>query len=101
MSYAFIQDVPIDAELYADIRARLGDDTPDGLLVHVVQRLDDGLRYVDVWESEEQCTRFHDERLMPLVLEAHAAHGVVPDPSRIRLEVIDVIDTWVGSALVG
>jgi hypothetical protein len=96
MSYAFIQDVPIDAELYADIRARLGDDTPDGLLVHVVQRLDDGLRYIDVWESEAQWQRFHDERLMPLVIETHAAHGVVPDPSRIRFEAIDVIDTWVG-----
>jgi transposase InsO family protein len=54
MPYAFTQDVPIDASFYERIVAGLGDELPDGLIIHVaVERREGGLRYYSVWESEE------------------------------------------------
>jgi hypothetical protein len=35
MPFAFTQDVPIDAETYARIRDGIGDEPPEGLIVHV------------------------------------------------------------------
>jgi hypothetical protein len=32
-----------------------------------VRRPDGGLRYIDVWESEEDCARAFDERIHPAV----------------------------------
>jgi hypothetical protein len=50
MTYAWMQDVPITREIVAD----LGDQPPEGLIVHDAQVMDDGhLRYLDVWESEQ------------------------------------------------
>jgi hypothetical protein len=57
MSFAFTQDVPIDAAFYGRITAGLGDATPDGLVVHLaVERAEGGLRYLDVWESRSTGT---------------------------------------------
>ena len=53
MSYAFTQDVPIDAAVYRRVLDGLGDEPPKGLIVHLaVERPEGGLRYFDVWESE-------------------------------------------------
>jgi hypothetical protein len=66
MVYAFTQDVPIDTDMYARITEALGDEPMDGLLLHLaVRNPDGGLRYIDVWETEEQCTRAFDERVHP------------------------------------
>ena len=63
MTYAFMQDVPIDAAFYRRITDGLGDEPPKGLIVHLtVERPEGGLRYFDVWESEQDCERFTDER---------------------------------------
>ena len=44
MTYAFSQDVPIDAAMYKRITDRLGDDPPPGLIAHlVVERPEGGL----------------------------------------------------------
>lgn len=68
MTYAFTQDVPIDAAAYARITDTLGPEPPAGMLVHIaLQRPEGGLRYIDVWESEEDCNRFTAERLHPAV----------------------------------
>ena len=36
MSYAFIQDVPANEGIYGQIRAKLGEVAPAGLVVHLV-----------------------------------------------------------------
>ncbi|MFT3855223.1 MAG: hypothetical protein QM733_21180 [Ilumatobacteraceae bacterium] len=94
MAYAFTQDVPIDGATYERIRAGLGEAPPPGLLVHLAVRLPGGgLRYHDVWESEEDCARFTEERLHPVV---HALLAEVfgdqlpPEPERTPLDVIHV-----------
>lgn len=54
--YAYTQDVPIDEAQYRRIVDLLGPEPLDGSLLHLcVRRADGGLRYIDVWESEEKC----------------------------------------------
>lgn len=96
MPYAFTQDVPIDAATYARIRDGIGDEPPPGLIVHLAIELPaGGLRYVTVWDSQEDSDRFSEERLHPVV---HTLLGEVfgddlpPEPERTA---IDVIHAWV------
>lgn len=94
MTYAFTQDVPIDAVFYWRIVDALGDEPAKGLITHLaVERPEGGLRYIDVWESQQDCDRFAEERLHP------AVHGLLreifgdqfpPEPERIPLSVIHV-----------
>lgn len=94
MTYAFTQDVPIDAAVYQRITNDLGDDPPKGLIVHLaLERPDGRLRYIDVWETEQDWDRFAEERLHPVVhpllSEAFGDH-LPPEPERTPLPVIDV-----------
>jgi hypothetical protein len=98
MVHAFIQDVPIDTDMYGRITDALGDDPMDGLLLHlVVRNPDGGLRYVDVWETEEQCARAFDERVHPAVDAAFGGRRPPVEPTVTRLDVVEVR----GSAVVG
>lgn len=76
MPYAFTQDVPIPWPVYEQIRAELGTNPPEGLIVHLVIDREQGLRYVSVWESKEQCDRFMEERVHPAVDKVLARVGV-------------------------
>ena len=97
--YAFTQDVPIDATFYRRITDGLGPDAPAGLIVHLsIERPEGGLRYIDVWESQEDCDRFTEERLHPVVHSLlHEVFGDELPPEPPRTEV-SVIDAW-GSTL--
>ena len=95
MSFAFIQDVPANEEIHAQIRERLGDTPPSGLVAHIAFKREGGLRYVDVWESEEAWQTFHDQTLQPTVDSVLAGFGIVPDESMVSFERIDVVDAWV------
>lgn len=92
MTFAFTQDVPIDAAFYGRIVEALGPTPPKGLVVHLTVELPQGgLRYIDVWESEADCERFTEERLHPVV---HGLLGEIfgdqlpPEPERTLLPVI-------------
>jgi hypothetical protein len=91
MVYAFTQDVPIDAEFYTRISNALGDEPMDGLLLHLcVQLTGGGLRYIDVWDSEAQCTRAFEERIHPAVDTAFGGQRPAIEPQIQHLDVIDV-----------
>ncbi len=94
MTFAFTQDVPIDATFYERIVAGLGDEPPKGLITHIaVERPEGGLRYIDVWESEEECDRFAEERLHPVVhglLSEIFGDQLPAEPERVPLPVIHV-----------
>jgi hypothetical protein len=100
MTYAFVHEVPIDERMYREVREIIGGDDAPGLVAHVVEKCDRGLRYVDVWESEAAWKNFHDERVQPAVDKVLARHGRTPDPSQVRFQTIDVIDTWLGNGRV-
>jgi hypothetical protein len=92
MTYAFTQDVPIDAVFYRQITDGLGPEAPIGLVLHLaVERPEGGLRYIDVWESQEDCERFTEDRLHPVVhrLLAEVFGDDLPDePERVELPVV-------------
>lgn len=95
MTFAFTQDVPIDAAFYGRITEQLGGHAPPGLIVHLaIERPEGGLRYIDVWESEAACERFVEERLHPVVhglLAEVFGDALPPEPERLPLSVIH---TW-------
>ena len=97
MVYAWTQDLPIDAEFYGRIADALGDAPMDGLLLHLaVRNPDGGLRYIDVWETEEQCARAFDERVHPAVDTAFGGTRPPVEPTVTRLEVIEARGSAVG-----
>jgi hypothetical protein len=90
MVYAYTQDVPIGPELYRRILDELGPEPLAGQLLHLcVRRPDGGLRYVDVWESEEACAAAFDERIHPAVDRAFGGARPSGEPVVDRVEVLD------------
>lgn len=90
--YAFVQDVPIDGDVYQQIVDRIGDRPVEGCLLHLcVRRSDGGLRYIDLWTSEEACARAFDERIHPAVHSVFKEIGYQPDgePATERFELLD------------
>jgi hypothetical protein len=65
MAYAYVQDVASSWEHYEQVAAGLVDPPPSGRLVHVAGPTDEGVRIIDVWESEEAWEQFRSERLAP------------------------------------
>jgi heme-degrading monooxygenase HmoA len=92
MTYAFTYDVPIDAETYARIKRGLGAELPAGMIAHLVLRIDNGLRYVEVWQSEDDHKAFVDDRLHPVVhaILQEMLGFVPPEPVQTALDVVDV-----------
>jgi hypothetical protein len=51
---------------------------PEGLLTHIAGVEDSGMRFVDMWDSEEQFERFLSEELPPAMGEIDAEGAVSP-----------------------
>lgn len=58
-------------EQYDQTRAKVGWDreTPTGAKLHVSGFAEDGLRVVDVWDSEQSFNNFFGQRLAPAIQE--------------------------------
>jgi hypothetical protein len=98
MVYAFTQDVPIDEAGYRRVMESLGTEPVAGLVVHLcVRREDGGLRYIDVWESEESCTRAFDERIHNAVDAAFGGRRPGIEPEVHVLDVLDITGVSVAS----
>lgn len=67
MAYAYVQDVASSWDQYTRVAGTLVDPLPDGLIVHTAGPTDEGVRIIDVWESEEAWERFRAERLAPAI----------------------------------
>jgi len=96
MAYGFVQDVPANDEMYREIKARLGEERPAGLVAHVALQREAGLRYVDVWDTQEQWEQFREERLEPAVEAVLASHGLPHDHSQVTVTEFAVVDAWIG-----
>ncbi len=96
MPYAFVQDVPADEHIYAQVRAKLGTEAPQGLVAHIVMKRPEGLRYVDVWETRADWERFRDEQVDPAVRQVLGSLGIPFDRSQVKFEEVEAIDTWLG-----
>jgi hypothetical protein len=92
MTYAFTCDGTITTEIYARIKEGLGPERPPGLIAHLTLQIENGLRYIDVWQSKDDFEVFAESRLHPVVhpiLEGMLGF-VPPEPSYTMLDVIDV-----------
>jgi len=100
MAYAFIRKAPFDADTHRSVRERIGPESPEGLVLHLVFRGDGDLEFLDVWESEEDWARFQSERLGPAVQATLRERGasMADAPTPPTPTQIDVIDVMVGSA---
>ena len=93
MFYACSYEVPADEELYARVKAEVGDEGAEGLLVHLVVKTDRGLRHTGVWESKADWDRFRDARVRPAVARVLTAAGFAhlpPPPVEEEMQVVDV-----------
>ena len=90
--FAFTQDVPIDAEFYQRIADGIGSTPPPGMLLHLATKLPGGgLRYLDIWETEDDWSRFVDDRLHPVVhglLSELFGDQLPPEPTQTPVEVV-------------
>lgn len=95
MTYACHYDVPGGPELYRQVRAAMGEETAEGLIVHLVTSMDGGLRHFTVWKSQGDWERFRQARVEPAVQQVVAASGR-PAPLRPVETEVEVIDLQVG-----
>jgi hypothetical protein len=85
MSVCFIMDFPgARLDQYDQVMERmdLGGELPPGALFHVVGLTGDGLRVVDVWESDEAFQRFAETQIGP-----HTAAVGIEEPAITRVPV--------------
>src|SRR4051812_19157678 len=81
----------IDEDMYDAVNAKLGDEMPEGLLVHSSGRNESGeLQIVDVWESQETHDRFTEGRLWDAIKAVASERGMdaeqAPPPRRTMYE---------------
>lgn len=93
MSYGCFYDVPADEHVYAKVKAEIGDDRPEGLILQLVSRLDaGGLRHISVWDSKQQFELFQQERVGPAVGKVLAGLGIADPPERPTVTEMDLVD---------
>ncbi len=84
MAWAYVQDNSgMDTGMYDKVAAEIGDDAPEGLIVHVAGAHGDGLRIIDVWESEDAYMKFRDGRLRSAVEKVMGSEGMAQGPPPI------------------
>lgn len=82
--------------MYEQVKHRLGDEPADGLVLHVVTKIDGGLRHLNVWQTAEHWKRYQRERVGPAVGTVLAAAGI-PAPSGPPVEQeLHMVDLEVG-----
>jgi len=95
MPYAFINDVPANEAMYAEVKELLPAH-PAGLVAHIALKREGGLRYVDVWETEQDWDRFHADHVEPAVEKVLAGYGIPHSHEHEAMETVEVVDVWLG-----
>jgi hypothetical protein len=67
MTYAFARTMDTSWDDYERIAEAIGDEKPEGMVIHLAAPRDGGVTMLDVWESREAYERFRESRLMPAV----------------------------------
>jgi hypothetical protein len=91
MRYALIVD-HAEATMadYQKVLAEIGSDRPAGRLAHAVGSTDDGLRFIDIWESREDAQRFQRDLLLPAFVKVFGDRRS-SQPMVIELDVQDYV----------
>jgi hypothetical protein len=93
-------EIPVAREDIEELTRRMGaaENPPDGLLVHVAVQSADGLRVVDVWDSEADFERFRETRIGP-ALQAMMADRGMTDPMDMEPRVSEAFDVVRGKSI--
>lgn len=67
MAYAYVKDVPASWEQYKRVASSLIEPRPTGLILHMAGPTDEGVRIIDLWDSEAAWERYRTERLEPAI----------------------------------
>ena len=62
MTYAYVQDIASSWDHYERVTTSLVESPPVGLIAHVAGPTDDGVRIIEIWDTEDAWERFRDER---------------------------------------
>jgi len=88
MAVVVIQEFETTPENYEAVNEKIGDATPEGLIVHTVSDLGgDRWKLVDVWESAENFQSFVQNQLIPAIAEVDPDAPQAPEP-----EILEVRD---------
>ena len=95
MAWAYVQDVEDGSledydRVSAELQKRSGDTPPQGLILHAVGGHGNGMRIIDVWESEDAYQRFREEQLAP-AMEAMPGAMAQGPPRMEPLELHNLI----------
>lgn len=96
MPYACSYEVPASVHMYREVKRLIGDAPASGMLVHFVVRSESGLRHLEVWESEDDCHRFRQERVLPAVHTVLRSAGFTDMPPEPLLEQLELVDVQLG-----
>ncbi len=89
MAFGFSMDVPAPEELYDALHAevkRRSSGPVDGLLLHLGRATRDGFQVIEVWETREQCDRFDQDVVLPVLAELTQGQPSRPAPPREEFE---------------
>ena len=89
MAVLISMEFPATADQYDQVNAKIGEDPPDGLLVHTATEMGGSMRIVDVWESAEKFEAF-GETLGPAVESVMGEGGPGPQPEIQELHNLEV-----------
>lgn len=67
MRYALVNDLAVSWATYEEVVAPTLSELPEGLIVHAAGPTDEGVRMIDVWQSELAYRAFCEEQLAPLL----------------------------------
>jgi hypothetical protein len=63
VTYALVQDIAASWGQYQRLAETMSAPTPAGLILHVAGPTDEGVRTIDLWESEQAWETFRSSRL--------------------------------------
>jgi len=79
MAVAVLNEVHgVTPEIYDAVNAKLGDEIPDGGIVHTAGFTGGKMIVFDVWASREHFERFQEERLRPAIAEVGGENAPTP-----------------------
>jgi hypothetical protein len=86
MAVAVIQEFEATSENYEKVNEKIGDATPEGLILHAVSDLGgDRWKLVDIWESAEAFQNFVQNKLIPAIAEVDPDAPQAPEPEILEI----------------
>ena len=90
--YAFSYEAPGNEAIYNRVKAMLGEE-PEGLVLHMVDKIPGGLRHLNVWRSKEDWETYRDGTVRPVLNKLLAEMGI-PEPPLPAEKTLDLVDIY-------